>query len=528
MNVRSIRLFAASISLALVATSAHAVHISPNGTGQVLLFPYYTVRNGFSTLVSVTNTQNNTKAVKVRFLEGMNGREVSGFNLFLAPNDTWTGAVVETQNGARIVTNDNSCVAPSDLFTETRKISATGQSFNEFINIRFSGSNQDNPAFSSLDRTREGYFEILEMGVIDPTLSATATQIVGFVKPADVDRGGSTNCAAVDRFDSLSGTQNPFRFPNTGAELMAPPSGGLKGRASLINAATGANYSFAPTALDGWSSQVAYSPAGDAGGTLLSDAFPTSSMVTTPMGVVIARWANGRDAVSAALMRESLLNEFVLDTGTVSQTDWLVTLPTKRFYTDPIYGNSNSSVRAPFSGAFSSEGTTGCDPYAASTSNRDGTRRAFIFGLRPPAPLGSGAPELCRITNIVPFLTTTPSGAFSVSSLLGSPTLSPAGFYEVYLYTAASTSKASALTSPAFSGSTQGPNGRATFIFSRPQQQLTPLSAVLISPSGVQTTISGKHIGLPMIGVMLHNYKNADVLSRYGGVVEHAYSVRVE
>ena len=309
---------------------------------------------------------------------------------------------------------------------------------------------------------------------------------------------------------------------------MAPPSGGLKGRASLINAATGANYSFAPTALDGWSSQVAYSPAGDAGGTVLSDAFPTSSMVTTPMGVVIARWANGRDAVSAALMRESLLNEFVLDTGTVSQTDWLVTLPTKRFYTDPIYGNSNSSVRAPFSGAFSSEGTTGCDPYAASTSNRDGTRRAFIFGLRPPAPLGSGAPELCRITNIVPFLTTTPSGAFSVSSLLGSPTLSPAGFYEVYLYTAASTSKASALTSPAFSGSTQGPNGRATFIFSRPQQQLTPLSAILISPSGAQTTISGKHIGLPMIGVMLHNYKNADVLSRYGGVVEHAYSVRVE
>ena len=508
MNVRSIRLFAASISLALVATSAHAVHISPNGTGQVLLFPYYTVRNGFSTLVSVTNTQNNTKAVKVRFLEGMNGREVSGFNLFLAPNDTWTGVVVETQNGARIVTNDNSCVAPSDLFTETRQISGTVQSFNEFINFRFTGSVQDNPAFSSLDRTREGYFEILEMGLIDPTLSATAAQIVGFVKPADVDRAGTTNCAAVDRFDSSSGTQGAIRFPNTGAALMAPPSGGLKGRASLINAATGANYSFAPTALDGWSSQVAYSPAGDAGGTILSDAFPTSSMVTTPMGVVIARWANGRDAVSAALMRESLLNEFVLDTGTVSQTDWLVTLPTKRFYTDPIYGNTISSVRAPFSGAFSSDGTTGCDGGVGEGFQGKGG------AAEDPAIRGEKhGSEFAELDDDV------------AGTLFDQDA---AGFYEVYLYTAASTSKASALTSPAFSGSTQGPNGRATFIFSRPQQQLTPLSAVLISPSGVQTTISGKHIGLPMIGVMLHNYKNADVLSRYGGVVEHAYSVRVE
>ena len=106
-----------SLAAALAASSAQAVHISPNGTGQVLIFPYYTVRNGFATLLSVTNTQNNTKAVKVRFLEGMNGREVSNFNLFLAPNDTWTGAVVETPSGARIITNDNSCVTPSELFT---------------------------------------------------------------------------------------------------------------------------------------------------------------------------------------------------------------------------------------------------------------------------------------------------------------------------------------------------------------------------------------------------------------------------
>ena len=517
------------LAATVAATSAQAVHISPNGTGQVLIFPYYTVRNGFATLVSVTNTQSNTKMVKVRFREGMNGREVSDFNLFLAPDDTWTGAVVETADGARIITNDNSCVTPSDLFTEVRKISATGQSFNEFVSVRYTGSAQDNPAFASLDRTREGYFEILEMGVIDPALSTTAAQIVGFVKPVDVDRAGTTNCAAMDSFENLALPPSPIRFPNTGAELMSPPRGGLKGRASLINAATGANYSFGPTALDGWSSQVAYSQPGDARSPLLTDAFPATSMVTTPAGVVAARWANGRDAVTAALMRESVMNEFVIDAGTVSQTDWIVTLPTKPFYTDPVYGNTNASIRVPFSGAFSSDGTSGCDPYGASISNRDGTRRTFIFpSARPPAPLGSGAQELCRIANVVPFLTTTPAGAFSVSSLVGSPTLSPAGFYGFYLYTATSTSTASALTSPAFSSTTQGPNGRASFLFTQTSQQLTPLSAILISPFGTQTTIVGKHIGLPMIGVMLHNYQNANVVSRYGGVVEHAYSVRVE
>ena len=97
MNVPSIRQFAASLSLVLAVTSAQAVHISPNGTGQVLLFPYYTVRNGFSTLVSVTNTQNNTKAVKVRFLEGMNGHNYKNANVL-----SRYGGVVEHAYSVRL------------------------------------------------------------------------------------------------------------------------------------------------------------------------------------------------------------------------------------------------------------------------------------------------------------------------------------------------------------------------------------------------------------------------------------------
>ena len=54
--------------------------VSEDGKGQVLLFPYYSVRNGLDTLISVVNTTNEVKALKVRFREGRNNRSVFSFN----------------------------------------------------------------------------------------------------------------------------------------------------------------------------------------------------------------------------------------------------------------------------------------------------------------------------------------------------------------------------------------------------------------------------------------------------------------
>ena len=84
------------------AGTANAVHINPDGLGQVLVFPYYTVRNGNATAMSIVNTTSLTKIVKVRFLEGKNSREVLDFNLFLSPQDVWTGVVIPTAAGARL------------------------------------------------------------------------------------------------------------------------------------------------------------------------------------------------------------------------------------------------------------------------------------------------------------------------------------------------------------------------------------------------------------------------------------------
>ena len=61
---------------------ANAVDLNPDGLGQVLIYPYYTVNKSQDTLFSVVNTDPiNGKAVKVRFLEGYNSREVLDFNL---------------------------------------------------------------------------------------------------------------------------------------------------------------------------------------------------------------------------------------------------------------------------------------------------------------------------------------------------------------------------------------------------------------------------------------------------------------
>ncbi len=204
--------------------AAEAVNLAPEGLGQALIYPYYTVRNGangfaYNTLLSVVNTTNTAKAVKVRFLEGKNSQEVLDFNLFLSHHDVWTATVVATADGAAVTSDDNSCILPTQL---------PAQRGQPFVNFRYSADGAD----SSLDRTREGYVEIIEM--------------------ADVRRPPR-------RRRSSSPTSNgvPDRAlhcaDNSDAQAAADartPSGGLFGGLTLINVFDGSAYSQDATALD--------------------------------------------------------------------------------------------------------------------------------------------------------------------------------------------------------------------------------------------------------------------------------------
>ncbi len=95
-----------------IVGSAQAVNVNPDGLGQVLLYPYYTTNGGNQTLLSVVNTTGDAKAVKVRFLEGRNSREVLDFNLYMSRYDVWTAALYDDDGTPTMVTSDTTCTVP--------------------------------------------------------------------------------------------------------------------------------------------------------------------------------------------------------------------------------------------------------------------------------------------------------------------------------------------------------------------------------------------------------------------------------
>ena len=517
------------------AGTAEAVHINPDGTGQVLVYPYYTARAGQATLISIINSQNNTKIVKVRFLEGKNSREVLDFNLFLSPADIWTGAVIGTTNGAKIVTNDNSCVTPSDLFLENRPDSL-GNQLNDFKNYQYTGAFADSTSFASLDRTREGYFEVIEMGVIDDdavdgnaiAAASTAATVTGFIKHNSA--GVPANCGALNSFDNFAGNPATIRFPNTGVtpanNLTQAPRGGLTGRASIISPATGSNYTFSPTAFDAWSVTQKYTESGnllpsitdvDSGNAALIG--PTSNVFTSA-GIVTTVWpisaAGSRDAMSATMMRNTVINEYVLDNATASQTDWIVTFPTKRAYVNVGAG----SATAPFTNNFNSGVSGACDPYGFSVLNREEGVPGSLTPIPNPSPLPPGViaagAVLCWEANVIPF-----GNASLVASTNTNPLIS-----SLQAFVNGATSTPGGGTTPTLRA-TQGPNGFMFMNFNSLLQVLATTGATTTRTAlgGAPVAVVGAvYNGLPVVGVMMHNYQNTGVVSRYGGVVDHKFT----
>ena len=72
-NSLTTALLAGLAGAAGLVTTANAVNLNPDGLGQVLIYPFYTVDGGNNTQISVVNTTNRVKAVKVRFLEARRG-----------------------------------------------------------------------------------------------------------------------------------------------------------------------------------------------------------------------------------------------------------------------------------------------------------------------------------------------------------------------------------------------------------------------------------------------------------------------
>ena len=459
------------------AGAAQAVNLNPDGLGQVLIYPYYTTRSdgadhAFNSLLSVVNTTVSVKAVKVRILEGKNSVEVLDFNLYLSPKDVWTAAITpnDSTGGASITSADKSCTLPLAV--------SQGQTI-EFRNTAYTADG----AGSSLDRTREGYIEIIEMATYSPTSDTAdnATHVNG-VPPG---------C-------------NKITDAVAGAEAL-PPGGGLMGGMTLINVESGSDYTADAVALDNFSDTSNYSNAGSLLPTLEAASPPVSVVINTDpvQGGIVYRsdWSgqiaggtgNLADPVSAVLMHDHIMNEFVLDAVTNSGTDWVVTMPTKRFYVRNGTGTPDRLFQRNFN---KTDGA--CDDVDLNIYDREENTTSTPLDFSPPPPSLTNA--LCWEANVITF---NDSNVLGSANVAGIPTDFENGWLDVGFFPSTVTAPIHTL-----------PNDATDVIF---------VNSFVGNP-GVPAT----YVGLPVVGFAVQSFANGAihvgpdlVLSNYGGNFIH-------
>jgi hypothetical protein len=347
-----------------IASTVQAVNINPNGLGQVLIYPYYTTKEGNLTLLSVVNTSDNAKAVKVRFLESMNSIEVLDFNLYMSRHDVWTAAIVDgsdfdencdipSHDAGGNVINANQCGIPHLVTGDTsctvpylKASASTGPGRQTFL----TGALTDNGP-TGYGRTAAGHFEMIEMGTLvnEEMESAEAATHVS---------GSPENCQQlVDAWtqgpNGVLGDDDDGYWLNEddyGALTdIEDPSGGLFGGAAIVNPDRGTMYSYNATALNGYSDrpfkgdQVLHSFPGKETPSL-ADGDRNDGRVFSGAGKErTATFSHTIDAVSYVFMHDSIMNEYSLETAFSAASEWVVTFPTKNFYV-----NGPAAPIAPF------------------------------------------------------------------------------------------------------------------------------------------------------------------------------------
>jgi len=474
---KSLHVALAGLGTLGLAGAADAVMVNPNGLGQVLIYPYYTVRSPagagiatYNTLLSVVNTTTQTKAVKVRFREGKASAEVLDFNVFLSPQDVWTAAVEPGPAGvgAQIETADRSCTIPS--FTP-----------NVPVLFRTGAYEGDAVKDNSLDRLTEGYFEIFEMAVYDPASTVA-------INSKHNGKGVPADCSKVTNASATVG--------------ILPPSGGLFGGATLINVLTGDAFTEDATALVQFTDVGAYSDTG-VDTPNFSNAQPFVGAAVSEIGsIVTGAFTSGtldpEKAVTLALQKQTIVNEFVGEAATLSGTDWVVTFPTKHHFV------TSAGATPPFSSKLSAGGS--CDSVLLDTWDREETP------VTPGGPDFSPSPQpegfaLCWEANIVSFKATNGSG---IANVLGSGN--------------------------AYTVNTGFTSGWARLTFDPDTAVLVPniateINTVAIPPIPVDIT-GTTFVGLPTVGFAVQTFVNGTlsdsqgrfIQSSYGGNFGHRYT----
>ena len=432
-----------SVATISVASANAAMYINDLGTGETLLFPFYSAENGNNTLINLANATKDHKAVKVRIVEAQNSQEVLDFNLYLSPQDHFSFAISEapesvvddgsggtfTVGGAKMATGDRSCTSPA--------IPEAGEPFRTFL-----FKDDEN---NSVTRTQVGYIEVIEMGQLDPN----ATPVID---KAGIANGTAINAAAAITHDTNGVPANcdivNFAWGSDGvwyaesrntnltgeSEFLANWSGGgLYGYATVINVPQGAAFGYDAIAIadhvaDGAAGYAMHYEPGDIRPNFTDSAMDTAAIVSVNGQAVTLDYSGDYpstgveriQAMNATIMATELYNDYVTDPAIDATTDWLLTFPTKAFHvngTEPIQPFSQQWV-----------GNSACEPAALYSVDREESQPA-----EPPAPGPSGpdfspapptppdpAPSnndvpLCYESTIIQFATESAAGTSQVA-----------------------------------------------------------------------------------------------------------------
>ncbi|AUN95749.1 hypothetical protein [Pseudazoarcus pumilus] len=435
-------LLALSVAAALGTGASVAMaqsSIEQIGTGNALVVPYYTVQNGNATLINIVNTDTvNGKAVKVRFRGASRSDDVFDFQVFLSPYDMWTANVSVGPDGiARLTTTDTSCTLPADV----------NQSF---VTVRLERHfDEDELA----EQTREGYVEIINMGdVIDrdgvTTLSTSDArrQLFDTIKHSN----GVPACSQSVLETIVSTTANaPSETGTDHRRLSNSATGGLMANATIINVEEASAWGVeaevvntnGPLLTRYWSqTDEAFSGTlGDGTGVndvtldavFLRDIEDLAQYDLPDLSTPRGGWSPMAQVgyVNNNIIGESawFANEYITDDSIFAETDWVMSMPTRRYQVEERFVNptdvsqSSYSVLNGFSAVVKNNGCLDVDSFKFYDREERTTGTGVVISPGQVQRL-----ELCGEVAVVSFNrggVANPSGALGAEITLNDATL---------------------------------------------------------------------------------------------------------
>jgi len=429
----------------LTPTNATAETVTNGGIGHQLIIPYYNVQGGNATLFNIVNTDLvNGKAVKVRFRGASNSDDVFDFQLFLSPGDMWATTLTKGADGtATLSTIDKSCTLPT-VINGTPFVTARLPNFLT--------------AAQKAQQTREGYIEIFNMADIPPNAPTAAGADSGVVNPLftaikhvnGAPPNGCQNAAlqtglATDPATTADAFLKGLRSPSTGlfanfTIINVPKSGAATGEAVSIAATVGlngptgrGNIVFFPQIAgpnatpDNFTADPALKvlnggPTGVNTGTPALTAYPGGTPLvqisqfdlpdlSTPYLLLPVYPPTPQDPLNQAeqltrsLARLNVINEFITDPVIAANTDWVFSLPTRRYSVALDYRVASAAA------------TTNAQRAFTKFPNRD-----YFDATNSPVQVSAstGMPQICVTTQSTVFFDRE-EGTFVGSSFVISP-----------------------------------------------------------------------------------------------------------